>query len=111
MKTCLQMGGLECVITGLMDEFKGFFTKYRIRNIVGVNPQICGSLKEESGILFKFARNNGPFICKIIKWNCSSIVILMMKESQLQIRGFDPTPNAGGRHSPLSSYSPRFSSP
>merc|ERR550539_119278 len=24
------MGGLECVITGLMDEFKAFFTKYRI---------------------------------------------------------------------------------
>ena len=28
---CLQMGGLECVITGLMDEFKWLFTKYRIR--------------------------------------------------------------------------------
>ena len=24
------MGGLECVITGLMDEFKGTFTKYKI---------------------------------------------------------------------------------
>ena len=32
------MGGLECVITGLMDEFKGFFTKYRIRNSVGSIP-------------------------------------------------------------------------
>ena len=32
------MGGLECVITGLMDEFKGFFTKYRIRSGVGSIP-------------------------------------------------------------------------
>ena len=33
-----QMGGLECVITGLMDEFKAFFTKYRIRSSVGSIP-------------------------------------------------------------------------
>jgi solute carrier family 6 noradrenalin transporter-like protein 2 len=26
----LQMGGLECVITGLMDEFHGFFQRHNI---------------------------------------------------------------------------------